>query len=105
MSDNTTPRAAPAASQPDERRAALPQNPERQPGRVGLVLCAIVAAYFLISPIYAVFHFHDFASATPQFLRYVIAPGLIAAVLLAVGWFASPPRSAMIGLCCLSILG
>ena len=77
----------------------------REPSRrLGLFLCGLVAAYFLISPIYALLKFEDFASATPQLVRYVIIPSAIALLLLAIGLFARPAWSAIVGVCTICVL-
>jgi hypothetical protein len=78
--------------------------PPARSRRLGLVLCAIAGAYFFISPIYALLHYADFASALPQLLRYVVAPAAIGLALLAVGYFARPGLSAIVGLCSVCVL-
>ncbi|WP_343044668.1 SGNH/GDSL hydrolase family protein [Allomesorhizobium camelthorni] len=57
----------------------------RRPAIVGLVLCSAVGLYFLLGVIYALFHYSEFASANPQFTRYVIVPGLIGTLFIAIG--------------------
>lgn len=66
--------------------------------------CLAVAFYFLASMFYALTNFDEFASATPQFLRYVLAPALLGLLFLATGLFAKPRWSRPIGVYGLSLL-
>lgn len=72
--------------------------------RIGFALCSIFALYFLISVAFALLRWDLFASAGPQFVRYVVVPGLIAAVFLLVGLFASGRNATLVGVYGLSVL-
>lgn len=48
----------------------------------GRLLCAIPLAYLLGVAGFALFNFDDFASASPQFLRYVAAPLALASIFI-----------------------
>lgn len=61
------------------------EAPGRRPAIAGLLLCALVASYFLFTAAYALFHYADFAAANPQFTRYVVAPLLIGMAFVAIG--------------------
>ncbi|WFU51031.1 SGNH/GDSL hydrolase family protein [Sinorhizobium terangae] len=70
----------------------------------GLVVCALLGLYLLSSPIYALLHYQLFAAETPHFIRYVLTPGLLAAAFFAVGLFAKPRFSSLVGICGSSVL-
>jgi hypothetical protein len=61
----------------------------RRPMRIGRVLCLIIGLYFLLGVAYALFHYSEFASADPQFTRYVIVPGAIGTLFIAIGVMGS----------------
>lgn len=71
--------------------------------RIGLVLCYIIALYFLVGVGFALLNYTDFASENPQFLRYVAIPGAIGLAFLAIGTF-SKRRSLSFGLFGIGIL-
>ncbi|WP_265518341.1 GDSL-type esterase/lipase family protein [Nitratireductor luteus] len=71
---------------------------------LAVTACTLVALYFLASTLYALVHFDEFASAIPQFLRYVLAPALLGAGFLAVGLLAKPRWSRPVGIYGLSLL-
>lgn len=60
-----------------------------RPMLVGRVLCLIIGLYFLLGVTYALFHYSEFASADPQFTRYVIVPGAIGTLFIAIGVIGS----------------
>ncbi|QIG50851.1 SGNH/GDSL hydrolase family protein [Nordella sp. HKS 07] len=59
--------------------------------RLAIVACLLPAAYFLLSSLFALIYFKTYASELPQFLRYVLAPGLIGVAFLACA-YALPRR-------------
>ncbi|MCA1369291.1 SGNH/GDSL hydrolase family protein [Bradyrhizobium sp. BRP14] len=71
---------------------------------LGLLLCGLLGLYLLISPIYALLHFKQFASLIPHLMRYVVVPGLLGFAFVAVGLLAKPRFSVMVGTCGLSVL-
>jgi hypothetical protein len=72
--------------------------------KVGAASCTLLAIYLLLSPIYALLNFEAFGSAAPQFLRYILAPAGLAALLLGIGWLARPDWAALTGITGLSVL-
>jgi hypothetical protein len=64
------------------------KSPKR-PMLLGRILCMIIGLYLLLGVAYALFHYSDFASANPQFTRYVIVPGAVAALFIATGAIGS----------------
>ncbi|MDK1385963.1 GDSL-type esterase/lipase family protein [Sinorhizobium sp. 8-89] len=71
---------------------------------LGLVVCALPGLYLLASPIYALLNYQLFAAEAPHFVRYVLIPGLLAIAFFAVGLFAKPRFSALVGICGSSVL-
>jgi SGNH hydrolase-like domain, acetyltransferase AlgX len=72
--------------------------------RSAMIACLLPAAYFLFMAVFAVVHHEDFASETPQFLRYVFFPAVIGGLLLA-GAMLMPTRVGLrIGTCVIAIL-
>jgi hypothetical protein len=71
---------------------------------LGLAVCVLPALYLLLSPLYALLHYHVFAAEAPHFIRYVLVPGLLAAAFIAVGLFARPNLSVLAGVCGSSML-
>ncbi|MCT7376923.1 GDSL-type esterase/lipase family protein [Chelativorans salis] len=83
----------------------MPGKEEREGGkRLALAACTTVALYFLASTLYALVNLDAFASAKPQFLRYVLAPALVGASFLVIGLLAKPRWSRPIGIYGLSLL-
>lgn len=73
--------------------------------RVALILCIIPALYFGASVFFALLNFRDYASELPQFVRYVLAPGLLALAFFACA-FVVPARIAIsVGSSGLAVLG
>jgi hypothetical protein len=70
----------------------------------GLLACTSVATYLLLSPIYALLNFQEYASDVPQLMRYVLIPGLIGAAFLATGLLARPRIATAAGTYALSAL-
>lgn len=56
---------------------------------VGRILCSIIGVYFLFGVAYALLHYAEFAAANPQLTRYVLVPGVIGALFLAIGILGS----------------
>lgn len=72
--------------------------------RFALLGCLIVAAYFFAACAYALLNFDRYAAETPQFLRYVAAPSLIAVLFAAVGFLAKPRIATLVGIYGVAIL-
>ena len=72
--------------------------------RAGAVLCAIPAAYLLLTPAYAMLHIGDYASDMPRLLRYVIGPLIIALALLWAGLRLGSERALTVGIVATSVL-
>ncbi|WP_065377216.1 GDSL-type esterase/lipase family protein [Ensifer adhaerens] len=72
--------------------------------KLGILICALIAVYLLMSPAYALLNFRDFASELPLFIRYVAIPGLLGVAFLATGLFAKPPFAIAVGVYGLSVL-
>ncbi|QLL63842.1 SGNH/GDSL hydrolase family protein [Sinorhizobium mexicanum] len=68
------------------------------------MLCTILAAYFLLSPAYALLNYSEYASAAPHFLRYVVIPGSLALLFLLAGVLARPKLAMAVGIYGLSAL-
>ncbi|WP_246225925.1 SGNH/GDSL hydrolase family protein [Chelativorans xinjiangense] len=73
-------------------------------GWLAMTACTLVALYFLASTFYALVNFDEFASAIPQFLRYVLTPAALGAGFLAIGLLAKSRWSRPIGVYGLSLL-
>ncbi|MEW4462192.1 SGNH/GDSL hydrolase family protein [Roseibium algicola] len=72
--------------------------------RIATILCLIPAGYFLLTAIFALVHFDDFASDLPRLLRYVLGPLAIAALLVGCAWLLSPDNALTMGITACSIL-
>ena len=74
-----------------DARRALPTGSahSRRKSRVASVLCVLPALYFLATVCFALANWQDYLSATPQLIRYVIAPGAIFAALALCALFGS----------------
>lgn len=72
--------------------------------RTGFILCTILAAYFLLSPTYALLNYSEYASSAPHFLRYVVIPGSLAFLFLVMGFVAGPRLGMAVGIYGLSAL-
>lgn len=70
----------------------------------GSILCIIIAVYFLVSPIYALFHFEDYASALPHFLRYVAVPAFISLTLVTCAFRLRSDTRLLVGINVLAVL-
>jgi hypothetical protein len=73
----------------DQKEADVQDRKARIPTIIGLVLCSTAGLYFLLSVAYALFHYSQFASADPQFTRYVIVPGVIGTLFIVIGMTGS----------------
>ena len=71
---------------------------------IALSACLIVALYFYSSCAYALLNFDRYASALPQFLRYVAVPGLIAIFFTAAGFYLRRRTAMLVGIYSLAIL-
>lgn len=71
---------------------------------LGLILCLIPAAYFIMTTGYALLNAAQFASDTARLLRYVVGPGVIALGLIAAGFLMREDRAQTVGISALSIL-
>ncbi|SDD33818.1 hypothetical protein SAMN05421538_101403 [Paracoccus isoporae] len=72
--------------------------------RIAVILCLIPAAYFLLTAVYALLNYGDFASDMPRLMRYVIGPLAIVAILALCAFALSADTSLMIGITATSIL-
>ncbi|WP_457584450.1 SGNH/GDSL hydrolase family protein [Ensifer canadensis] len=72
--------------------------------KLGLLICVLIAVYFLVSPAYALLNFREFASDLPLFIRYVAVPGMLGVTFLAIGLFAKPRFAMAVGVYGLSVL-
>lgn len=78
---------------------------EPAPTRRAAWLClAFPAAYFAFAAGFAVQHYAQYGAATPQFLRYIAAPALLAAFLIGCGWLAPTRTGARVGVFAIAIL-
>lgn len=68
-------------------------------------LCLGIAAYFIGTAIFALWNGRDFASETPQFVRYVAVPAIIAAGFVLCALFAKPDTRAVVAASSIAILG
>ncbi|RPF72171.1 hypothetical protein [Aurantiacibacter spongiae] len=90
--------------------AAAHATPSAEMGRavpsrsLAMLLCFVPALYFLAITAYALFNFSSYGADLPRFLRYVAAPGLIAAALIWASRALAPRRAANIGLAATAIL-
>ncbi|WOK36531.1 alginate O-acetyltransferase AlgX-related protein [Sphingomonas sp. C3-2] len=71
--------------------------------RISTIICLFLAAYFAGTALFALIHANQFASARPQLLRYVIAPGTIAILLALCAWKMRPDARAITASCGLAI--
>ena len=72
--------------------------------RTATILCLIPAGYFLLTAIFALAHYGDFASDLPRLLRYVLGPLAIAALLVGCATLLSPDNALTVGISACSIL-
>jgi hypothetical protein len=73
------------------------QAASRDRSRLGGVLCALPAAYFIVAAFYAALNFSDFGGATPQFIRYILAPIVIAGALVWAAFRSSRSTALIVG--------
>jgi hypothetical protein len=86
------PRVGGAARGQAERRNA------RRGRLVGALLCALPGVYFAATALYGCLHGADYASATPQLLRYVVGPALISMVFFGCALALPGPTKLAVGL-------
>ena len=72
--------------------------------RVSGILCGALAAYLLLSPAYAIYHFEKYAASAPLLIRYVLVPTALALVFIAFAFVAKPKAALIAGLCGLSVV-
>jgi hypothetical protein len=72
--------------------------------KASLIACALPAIYFFAGAAFALVYFQDYASDTPQFLRYVVAPLLIGAFIMVLGLLLSSTKALVVGLTAISVL-
>lgn len=72
--------------------------------RIAIILCLIPAGYFVLTAIFALAHFDDYASDLPRLLRYVVGPLAIATLLVGCATLLSPDNALMMGITVCSIL-
>lgn len=68
-------------------------------------LCLGIAAYFIATALFALWSGRDFASETPQFIRYVAVPTIIAIGFVMCALFASPDTRAIVAASSIAVLG
>lgn len=72
--------------------------------RIASALCVVPAFYCGGCLLFALWNWHSYATAWPQFLRYVAAPGLLLALLMGVALFGSRIGRVMLGSIGIAIL-
>ena len=65
-----------------------PTPARRRVKHLARLTCLVIASYFAVSVGFALLNADEFASALPQFIRYVLAPGALALALCLVAFFA-----------------
>lgn len=79
-------------------------------GRIGgqriaaLILSSPVAGYFLATAGFAILNYSDYGAATPQFLRYIAVPMLLASLLILSAVFLKPRLAVRVGSYALAVL-
>jgi hypothetical protein len=76
----------------------------KKPRRIGTILCLLPAVYFLVTAVYALINFDDFASDTPRLIRYVIGPLAVAATLTLCAFLLRKETALMVGITVSSIM-
>lgn len=66
-------------------------------GRIASALCLLPALYCAGIVGYALLNFDDYATARPQFIRYIAVPGIIALLFISVARFGSRERRVSVG--------
>jgi hypothetical protein len=79
-------------------------SPIRRHRKFAFFSCLLPAGYFASIAVFALIHYHDFASAFPQFLRYILAPGLVALILVASAYLLSVRTAFTVGASMTAIL-
>src|SRR5690349_14926821 len=92
------------SGRPRQKRLISVGGPSRAAARVGGVLCAVAAVYFLVIAGYGLIYADDYAGDMPRILRYVAGPIVIACLLLTTGRFAHPEIRLMTGLTSAALL-
>ncbi len=72
--------------------------------KTSVILCGVLASYWLLSPVYAVWHFDEYASTGPLLMRYVVVPTAFSLTFLCVALLASPRVATGVGMYGLSVL-
>ncbi len=72
--------------------------------RLGTVMCALVAAYFLLTAGYALSDMESYASNLSLVLRYVVGPLVICALLLAAARWLRPNAKLTFGVTAVSVM-
>jgi hypothetical protein len=80
----------------DGRAAAGAESRRRR--IAGALFCAAPAAYFGAATLYGCLHGADYASATPQLVRYVVAPGLLSIFFAGCALFLPATAKLLVGL-------
>lgn len=80
---------------PRERRQRSPRSILKS--RIASALCLTPALYTAGIVLFALTDVGDYAGELPQLLRYIVVPGLITALLVAVALFGSRPSRLMVG--------
>lgn len=66
--------------------------------KLGVFSCLLIAAYFLLSPLYALVNFDDFAASRVNFVRYVVVPGVLGLAFISIGLLGSRRIATLFGL-------
>ncbi|MDJ0978675.1 MAG: hypothetical protein QNI87_09070 [Erythrobacter sp.] len=80
------------------------EGPPSPSASLARFFCLLPAAYFLAVAGYALLNFSSYGADFPRFMRYIAAPGAIAAALIGASLFLSPRKSSNIGLAATAIL-
>ena len=93
-------------------RVVVPQAAKRSrskrsllKARIASALCLVPTLYCAGIVVYALFHWSDYGSALPQFLRYIVVPAVLAGILTLVAFRASRMTRVNVGGIACGLLG
>ena len=84
-----------------ERSGGSSFSPSRS---LAIILCLFPVIYCLAIMAYALLNFSDYGADVPRFLRYIVAPGLIAAAFMLAAVLLPPRKGANVGLAASAVL-
>lgn len=84
--------ASPGIGTAPEERSFTPSR------SLAIFLCAIPAIYCLAIMAYALLNFSAYGADLPRFLRYIVAPGVVAAAFIIASLLLTPRKGANVGL-------